>query len=38
MKFVNLDRQTKKIFTKNIKSLRKILSSSQFIMGDEVLN
>lgn len=37
MKFVNLERQSKKILSKNIKSLRKILSSSQFIMGDDVL-
>ena len=36
MKFINLDRQSKKLLKINIKSIKKILINSQFIMGREV--
>ena len=36
MKFINLDRQSKKLLKINIKSIKKILINSQFIMGKEV--
>ena len=36
MKFINLERQTKKIFSKNINSLKRLLSNSEFIMGKDV--
>ena len=36
MKFVNLERQTKKIFSKNVNSLKRLLLNSEFIMGKDV--
>ncbi len=36
MKFVNLEKQSKKIFNKNLKSLKTLLLNSQFIMGKDV--
>ena len=36
MKFINLDRQSKKFLKLFIKSIKKILINSQFIMGKEV--
>ncbi len=36
MKFIDLERQSKLLFNRNINSIKKIFLKSQYIMGEEV--